>query len=232
MEKKQYDLFIEILRRFQMEGLLNDVILIGSWTTVFYKEYFKGYERLKKYTLVTRDLDLLVDHPNRVKGNVDIPHLLEDLGFVVSFVGSKGYIHLIHPDLIVEFLTPERGRGVDGPVPLKKWGMNATALRFLDFLIKDNITITLEGIKVVLPHPVRFAIHKLVVAQRRTNKDKARKDNMAAVDLLSDLIDAGQKDKIRSVYKEFSFPWQKKIMMALKKLDAEAISDVLESKGG
>ncbi|MBF0490535.1 MAG: hypothetical protein HQL15_07945 [Candidatus Omnitrophica bacterium] len=72
MEKKQYDLFIEILRRFQKTGLLGDVILIGSWTSVFYKSYFKGYERLKKYALVTRDLDLLVDHPSCIKGKVDI----------------------------------------------------------------------------------------------------------------------------------------------------------------
>ena len=230
MEKKQYDLFIEILQRFQKEGLLEDVILIGSWTTVLYKSYFKGYERLKKYALVTRDLDLLVDHPNKLKGNVDIPHLLEDLGFVVSFLGRKGYIHLIHPDLIVEFLTPERGRGVDGPVPLKKWGMNATALRFLDFLIKDNMTITMEGVKVILPHPARFAIHKLVVSQRRTNKDKAMKDNMVAVDILNDLIDAGQNDKILLVYKEFSLPWQKKIVTALKRADAGAIADILEKK--
>ena len=231
MEKKQYDLFMEILRRFHKAGLLNDVVLIGSWTTVFYKVYFKGFERLKTYTLVTRDLDLLVDHPSQVKGRVDIPRLLEDLGFVVSFVGTKGYIHLIHPDLIIEFLTPERGRGVDRPVPLKNWGMNATALRFLDFLVKDKITVTFEGINVVLPHPARFAVHKLVVAQRRTNKDKARKDNMAAVDILNDLIDAGQEDKIRSVYKEFSLPWQKKIVAALKGLDAGAISAVLENKG-
>ena len=229
MDKKQYELFIEILRRFQKAGLLVDVILIGSWTMVFYKAYFKGFERLKRYALVTRDLDLLVDHPNRVKGNVDIPHLLEDLGFLVSFVGSKGYIHLIHPDLIVEFLTPERGRGVSGPVPLKKWGMNATALRFLDFLIKDKITVSFEGINIVLPHPARFAVHKLVVAQRRTNKDKARKDDMAAVDILNDLIDAGQEDKIRSVYKELSTPWQKKIVAALKGLDALQVS---RSTGG
>jgi hypothetical protein len=231
VEKKQYDLFLEILRRFQKSGLLDDVILIGSWTIVFYKAYFKGFERLKRYALVTRDLDFLVDYPHRVKGRVDIPQLLENLGFVVSFVGSEGYIHLVHPDLIVEFLTPERGPGVDGPVPLKNWGMNATALRFLDFLVKDKIAVVFEGINVVLPHPARFGIHKLVVAQRRTNKDKARKDNLAAVDILNDLIDAGQEDKVVSVYKEFSLPWQKKIVAALKGLDAGAISAVLENKG-
>jgi len=59
VEKKQYDLFIEILRRFHKAGLLADVILIGSWTTVLYKVYFKGFQRLKGYSLVTRDLDFL-----------------------------------------------------------------------------------------------------------------------------------------------------------------------------
>ena len=228
MEKKQYDLFLEVLRRLQKAGLLKDVILIGSWTTVFYKAYFKGFQRLRKYALVTRDLDLLVDYPDKVKGRIDIPHLLEDLGFVVSFIGSKGYIHLIHPDLIVEFLTPERGRGVEGPVPLKNWGMNATALRFLDFLVKDTITVMLDGIGVALPHPARFAMHKLVVAQRRTKKDKAEKDNLIAIDILNDLVDAGEDELIRLVYKEFSSLWQKKILAAVKGLDAGSIVAVLE----
>ena len=230
MEKKQYDLFLEVLRRLQAAGLLGDVILIGSWTTVFYKAYFKGFERLKRYALVTRDLDLLVDRPGKIKGRVDVPVLLEDLGFVLSFIGSQGYIHLVHPDLILEFLTPERGRGVDGPVALKNWSMNATALRFLDFLVKDKITVRFEGIDVTLPHPARFALHKLVVAQRRKNKDKAAKDNMIAVDLLSDLFDSGEMDRISSVYKEFSLSWQKKIRGSLKQLGADVISNVLENK--
>ena len=38
MEKSQYNLCIEILRRFHKAGLLNDFILIGSWAMVFYKE--------------------------------------------------------------------------------------------------------------------------------------------------------------------------------------------------
>lgn len=231
MEKKQYDLFLEVLRRLEKAGLLEDVVLIGSWTTIFYKAYFKGFERLKRYALVTRDLDLLVDYPGRVKVKVDVPRLLEDLGFVVSFIGSQGYIHLIHPDLIVEFLTPERGRGVDGPVPLKNWSMNATALRFLDFLVKDKIKVKFERINVVLPHPARFALHKLVVAQRRKDKDKAVKDNIVAVDILNDLVDGGEEDLVRSVYKEFSLLWQKKIVTALKALDAVVISNVLENKG-
>lgn len=78
-----------------------------------------------------------------------------------------------------------------------------------------------------MPHPARFALHKLVVAQRRKNKDKARKDNMVALDILNDLLDSGEEGLIRSVYREFSLPWQKKISTALKALDADAIFNVL-----
>ena len=69
------------------------------------------------------------------------------------------------------------------------------------------------------------------MAQRRTIKDKAIKDNMAAVDILNDLVDSGQEEKILSVYKELSLPWQKKIVAALKGFDAGAISAILEKKG-
>ena len=108
--------------------------------------------------------------------------------------------------------------------------MNATALRFLDFLVKDKIAVKFEGVNVVLPQPARFALHKLVVAQLRKNKDKAGKDNVVAVDMLRDLIDAGEGSLVRSVYKEFSSPWQKKIVAALKVLDAGVIVNVLENK--
>ena len=44
-------------------------------------------------------------------------------------------------------------------------------------------------------------------------------------------IDAGQEDEIRSVYKEFSLPWQKKIVTALKGLNAQDVAATLENKG-
>ncbi len=202
-------------------------MLIGSWTTVFYKMYFKNWLRLSKFVLVTRDLDFLIDRPRKNRKIVNIPHLLEDLGFIVSFKGSKGYMSLVHPDLIIEFLTPERGKGLDHPVPLLNLGMNATALRFLDFLSKDTIQLTVESFVVTLPHPARFAVHKLIVAQRRTNKDKAQKDNRVALDILNDLIDGGQAGLIRSVYEDISPRWRKKTEEALRNLDGIRILDVL-----
>ena len=75
MEKNQYDLCIEVLRRFNSRDLFDGVILIGSWCMPFYKEYFAGVKY--RSTIKTRDVDFLVPHPGKIRGNVDIPELLK-----------------------------------------------------------------------------------------------------------------------------------------------------------
>ncbi|OGX36436.1 MAG: hypothetical protein A3D87_00180 [Omnitrophica WOR_2 bacterium RIFCSPHIGHO2_02_FULL_50_17] len=154
--------------------------------------------------------------------------MLDDLGFRVTFHGSEGHMKLIHPDLIVEFLTPERGRGTDEPVSLPTLGINATALRFLNFLSEGTIKIQVEDFKVTLPHPARFALHKIIIAQRRKNKDKARKDNMMASEILNDLMEAGEKESIRSAYEDMNTQWQKRVIAGLKSLNQEAILSELK----
>ena len=83
MEKSQYDLCVEVLRRLDKAGILKDIVLIGSWCTIFYKDFFAG----KRYmtSLTTRDMDLLIPQPRSIKAKVDVVELLKDLGFVVGF---------------------------------------------------------------------------------------------------------------------------------------------------
>lgn len=228
MEKSQYNLCVEVLRRFNKAGLLTDFILIGSWAMVFYKEQFKDWPRLNKFILKTRDMDFLIDSVRKIKQKVSIPELLDDLGFRVTFHGDDGYMKLIQPDLIVEFLTPERGRGTDAPVDLPTLGVNATALRFLSFLSESTIKVNVDDFKITLPHPARFALHKLIVAQRRRNKDKARKDNMMALEILNDLMEVGDQESIRWAYGDLHSQWQKKVIAGLKSLKQEAILLVLK----
>ena len=115
MEKKQYELCLEILKRFHRAGILDEFVLIGSWCVFFYKDYFSNVPYIDQVTIKTRDIDFLVSKPAKIKHTVNIPGLLKDLGFVTIFKGDKGYIKLDHPDLNLEFLAPERGRGTDRP---------------------------------------------------------------------------------------------------------------------
>lgn len=175
MEKKQSDLCLEILRRFHKAGILDDFILIGSWCVYFYRDYFVNVPYIDQTAIKTRDIDFLIDAPLKIKRQVNIPELLKDLGFVTIYRGNKGYIKLDHPDLILEFLVPEKGKGTDKPVPLPKLGVNAVALRFLSFLSGNTVNVKVEDFHVTLPHPVNFALHKLIIFQRRLKEEKAIK---------------------------------------------------------
>ncbi|MFC1635276.1 GSU2403 family nucleotidyltransferase fold protein, partial [Planctomycetota bacterium] len=198
MAKNQYELCAEVLKRLDNAGVLKDMVLVGSWCTFFYKGFFgEGYYMIP---LKTRDMDLLIPAPSKTKVHVDVAELLRDLGFIVGFTGSEGYTRMEHPDLIVEFLVPERGRGSSKPYPLPKLGLNAQPLRFLEFLAQNTITTLVEGVSVRLPHPANFALHKLVVLSRRTDHVKQAKDKEAAMRVLEVLIDERREDSIRKAF--------------------------------
>lgn len=228
MERKQSDLCLEILRRFQKAGILNNFILIGSWYIYFYNEYFSEIKYIAHRTIKTRDIDFLIDNPGRINQEIDVPALLEDLGFVVVFKGSKGYIKLEHPDLILEFLVPEKGRGIDKPYPLPKLGINAVALRFLSFLSNNTIRVKVENFYLTLPHPANFAIHKLIIFQRRIKEDKAVKDRNTAIEILKALIKNGELKIIKKVFNSTIPKWQKKIIRGLEETKEREILGLLK----
>lgn len=123
MDKNQYDLFLEILKRLDNAGILSKVILIGSWCLPLYKEHYSGQNNLT--TLRTRDIDFLISRKVKIKEKVDLPKLFEDLGFIEDYKYPQGYVQLVHPELIMEFLVAEKGKGSDEPYSLPFLSMNA-----------------------------------------------------------------------------------------------------------
>ncbi len=227
MEKKQRDLSTEILRRFNKAGILENIILIGSWSAYFYNEYFAGTAYLDRAALKTRDIDFLIYDPAKIRHEVNVPELLADLGFVVVHKGREGYIKLEHPDLLVEFLVLEKGKGIDKPFPLPKLGVNAVALRFLSFLSANTIKVKIDNFYVILPHPANFALHKLIISQRRLKQDKAVKDKNIAIEILNSLIEKGESAVIKKIFDSIPQKWQKRVITGLNKMEDRDILDIL-----
>lgn len=225
MGKNQSELCVEVLRRFNQAGILEDVILIGSWCTPFYQSYFSGI----KYspTIRTRDVDFLIPHPRDVRANVNIPDLLKDLGFIIGYRGARGYMKLEHPDLVVEFLSPEKGKGTDKPISIPRLGVNAVALRFLNLLTENTIKVAVENFEVWLPHPANFALHKLIIFQRRSKEDKAAKDRNAAIKILRALIAKGEAETVKHVLDSMIPKWRKKVMKGLEEAKEQNILNEL-----
>lgn len=226
MEKSQYELCVEVLRRLDKAGVLKHIVLVGSWCMLFYKSYFAS----AKYApiLKTRDVDLLIPQPSAIRTKTDVAELLKDLGFVVGFTGAQGYIRLEHPELIVEFLVPEKGRPSDKPYPVPQLGVNAQALRFLELLARDTITAKVKDLSVTLPHPAHFALHKLLILQRRGKPEKIQKDKDAAIRILEALSGKGERDCVKKVFNSLPSGWQKRIRTALADVEIKDISSIFQ----
>jgi hypothetical protein len=93
---------------------------------------------------------------------------------------------------LVDLLTPRRRRGDANPMPLPRLAAGAVPLQQLDWLIHEPVTAVAlhgAGVPVRVPQPARYAVHKLIVAQKRDAGElpKRRKDLMQAGALLDAL---------------------------------------------
>ena len=222
MAKSQYEVIVGVLRKLLKAGVLDHVVLIGSWCMLFYKDFF----RIDTYTpsIRTRDIDILIPIPHRVPVKVDLPSLLQDLGFVLEFKGRGGYMQFMHPDLMLEFLVPERGRDSDKPYLVPKLGVNAQPLRYLDLLLRNAIRLTFEGVPIHVPHPANFAIHKLIISGRRTGA-KAQQDQAQAIAVLVALKEIGKLESARQVLDSIPVTWRRAAMKAARETgEAELLS--------
>lgn len=214
METVQYSLCCEVLHRLDQEGVLDHVVLIGSWCLLAYKDYFKNVRY--RPGIRTRDIDILVPVPPRFDHKVDVEVLLKDLDFVVSFKGRNGYMQFVHRDLMLEFIVPERGRGSDKPFVIPDLGVNAQPLRFMDFLSSNVIGLDFADLKVSVPHPINFALLKLIVSARRQKPVKRENDLRQAIEVLRALVEAGETKTLKEVFSSCPAKWRKTILKTLQ----------------
>jgi hypothetical protein len=91
--------------------------------------------------------------------------------------------------LSVDILTPMVGRTNNKAVHIPALDVFAEPVRFLDYLLTDiqpAVVVAKAGLLVNVPAPARFALHKLVIAERRVAAfhSKAQKDRAQADQLL------------------------------------------------
>jgi hypothetical protein len=137
-----------------------------------------------------------------------------------AFRASNGFT----VDLITSF-----GRGRKSPVMVESLGCAAVPLAFQEFPTAETIeTIALygSGVLVRVPTPLRFAVHKLLVAQRRRSTETAKKQKdlrqaLELIDIYLQIDEAAlqaELDSARSTGKA----WQTAINASLKEIGRAA----------
>lgn len=156
-----------------------------------------------------------------------VPHI--DPRRAVSYSAASG--------LRVDFLTPNRGRETEAPQPLPALGTDAQPLRFLDFLIRDPEPAVLlhgAGILVSVPAPQRYALHKLIVAQRRREGSAKREKDRFQAQALLDALVRRRPHELRAAWAEAfgrGKTWQRLLGEGLGLLHPAIRDDVLRTVG-
>jgi hypothetical protein len=128
-------------------------------------------------------------------------------------------------ETLVEFLTPSFDEE-ETLRDLPALGVSAQSLHFLNYLIADPIhaaAVYRDGILVRIPRPERFAIHKLIVADRRREGPdslKARKD-LAQSQLLVAVLAQDRPTDLHEAYQDALSrgpQWRQRIERSLKRI--------------
>lgn len=136
---------------------------------------------------------------------------------------------------LAEFLTPAFGNETIRELPAL--GVNAQALNYLNFLIAEPIHAAAfyrSGVLVQVPRPERYAIHKLIVADRRRDGAgslKFAKDREQAAFLIEAMAEDRPDDLARAygTALEVGRRWREHIGNSLKRMPGTKA--ILESLG-
>lgn len=132
-------------------------------------------------------------------------------------------------NLQIEFLTPSF-RPEEDIRDLPALGVSAQSLHYLNYLIAEPIkavALYRSGVLIQIPRPERFAIHKLIVADRRRggpDQIKSRKDRAQAAFLIR-ILSEDRPEDLREAWEEAraSGPnWQTRLDASLARMPETA----------
>lgn len=188
---------LSLLKLLDENNILPHVILAGSWAEYAYAQ--SG--ALPGFTIILRtiDVDFLIKNLRRPTTAISLPTIAKKCGYSIEHDTLMGTTKFFSPGgLEIEFLIAQRGSGVE-PILETNLGVNAQALRHMEAIVANAMTVDLLGMKVQVPCPESYVLHKMLINDVR-GAEKKEKDRHSVLRLLP-YIDY---DKLGSLYNAYS----------------------------
>jgi hypothetical protein len=138
---------------------------------------------------------------------------------------------------LLDLVTPTRRRTDANPVRMTEIDAGAAPLQYLDWLIADpapTVALWGSGVPVNIPQPARFAVHKLILAQKRDagsrlkrQKDLAQANALIAALELHDPF--ALRDAMADAARRGRAGWREPMLRSLKELKRDSIAKELVS---
>ena len=171
--------FIRFLRFLDELGVLGHVILVGSWVEFTYERagVLEGFNS----NIKTMDIDFLVRNLRRPDPAVQLAAEARRQGYLVESDVITGVTKIYSAEgLEMEFLIGKRGAGMETALRTNI-GVTAQSLRHTDILARSAIAVEYSGMRVFLPSPEAYVVHKMVINHDRGKKRE--KDSQAIANL-------------------------------------------------
>jgi hypothetical protein len=219
-----------VLEAIANAGLFKQgVVLVGTAAYQTYPCLVGAY--LPSSALTTNDADLLVSSFVSKDEPQDLEKILQraDPTFraLMSADDRLPKVFRAANDLQVDILT-KFGRGRKSPILIEALQCSAEALAYMEYLAEESIEAVAlygTGVLVSVPPPIRYAVHKLLIAQeRRAQSPKRAKDLKQARDLLDVFseTDSVALEEALEEAKERGPKWKKNINASLREIKMEA----------
>ena len=166
--------FIKVLTLLSDNNCLKHVVLIGSWAEYLYQN--TGLLPKGTTALRTLDVDFLVKNLRVPQPPVKLEEFALKEGFAVDNHPLLGTTKIRTVSrLEIEFLIDQKGAGNES-VYRTALGVTAQALRGLDLLLRETLSINYRNLEVTVPIPEAYILHKIVINADRKKAEKREKD--------------------------------------------------------
>jgi hypothetical protein len=215
-------------------GLFDNAVLIGTAAYICYSPIIGV--ALPSGVLMTQDADLATASL-AISGDAEGDTMLDILKRADETFrpipalkrGAPSSSFKSQTGFIVDLLTPQFRRSDTNPMPLENLDAGATPLQHLDWLISDPVrAVALHGagVPVQVPQPAKYAVHKLIVAQKRRPDERVKRDKdllqaKALIEALTETDPYALQDAMDDARSRGAKGWQQPIQRSLKELDIE-----------
>lgn len=210
MDESAENEFVDILSALQESGALERLILVGSWCLPVYRHVHGDAPEIP--ALRTTDLDFLVEDPKFKGEKIDVPKILESLGFSAEFDLNSKLVKYERRDLEIEFLS-QRSRIAADVIPVPGLQLTAQILNYMEIARRYVSKVQYRGIPVKIPEMEAFVLHKVLVLPHRVTEAKRKKDAQTISGIAS-LISAtpSMRRRICEIFDSFFGKWQKAVI--------------------
>lgn len=227
MDQRQEDAFWDTIKALDELGILQHVMVIGSWAEYLFPPLF---ETNFVPNIRTRDVDFFYRNINIPKEKVPLIAKLEEYGFVHSADPYSEVSKFYKENLLeLEFLTRVMGSGGQNPYTIRALGIKSEGLRVINILADYACEVEKNGYKIIVPEPAVYVIQKILANPRRIPKAKRQKDIVAVEELLVHIKQSEyHMNKMREIYNHLT----KKQTDIVKKVTEENFIELFEYPKG